>query len=190
MVAGLHSWWFENHSFCASQRVVFNQNTVSWEQNILQRIDEDQTMPRALRIRQATAADAADLARLNRLFDQGEIPVGLIAEQLVRCQGVETAYLAEYEEAIVGFACLRLAPTLFSAEPYAELTELFVEKEYRRLGIGAALMEHVEAVARQAGASELFLMTGFKNTNAHHFYHASGYSLRCLVMWRELMGNE
>jgi GNAT superfamily N-acetyltransferase len=106
--------------------------------------------------------------------------------QLAASAGIETAYLAELDGHAVGFACLRLIPTLFSAAPYAELTELFVEAAYRRHGVGRALMRFVEAEAQAAGATELFLLTGFKNTGAHHFYHATGYSLRCFTMHKSL----
>lgn len=141
----------------------------------------------AVQVRKATPGDAAELLRLNTLFNgAGEMtPEQLVAQQAV-CTGVESAYLAEVGGRIVGFACLRLIPTIFSSAPYAELTELFVEVAYQRHGIGRALIDFVEAEAQAAGAEELFLMTGFRNTVAHHFYHRSGYSLRCFTMHKPL----
>jgi GNAT superfamily N-acetyltransferase len=141
----------------------------------------------AVYIRQATRADAAELVRLNTLFNgEGDLTADQLARYLERCKETEVAYLADVNGSIVGFACLRLVPTLFSPAPYAELTELFVEAPFRRQGIGRALLHYGEAVARAAGAEELFLMTGFKNTPAHHFYHALGYSLRCFTMHKSL----
>jgi GNAT superfamily N-acetyltransferase len=143
-------------------------------------------MTSTILIRQAMPADAAALARLNMLFNGGGMAPEQVADQLAGAVGVESAYLAEVDGAAVGFACLRLIPTIFAAAPYGEVTELFVEEAYRRLGIGRALLHRVETIARSAGVEELFLMTGFKNTTAHHFYHTIGYSLRCFTMFKAL----
>jgi GNAT superfamily N-acetyltransferase len=137
-------------------------------------------------VREATVADAAELARLNAIFNGGTANPEQMATWLAAAHQVERAYLAEVEGRAIGFACLRLVATIFSDAPYAELTELFVEEPYRRQGVASALLQHVEAVAQRAGATELFLMTGFKNTGAHHFYHAAGYSLHCFTMHKTL----
>lgn len=139
-----------------------------------------------LQVREATEADAAELARLNTIFNGETVDPAQMATLLAAAHHVERAYLAEVEGHAVGFACLRLVATLFSHEPYAELTELFVEEPYRRQGVASALLQHIEAVAQRAGAGEFFLMTGFKNTGAHHFYHTVGYSLRCFTMHKAL----
>lgn len=143
-------------------------------------------MTNEIYIRQAIPADAAELARLRTIFDDVLTSPEFVARRLVACQDVERAYLAAVAGRMVGFACLRLIPALFDDAPYAELTELFVEEAQRRNGIGLALVRHVEAEARAAGAGTLFLMTGFHNAAAHHFYHRSGYSLRCLTMYKTL----
>jgi GNAT superfamily N-acetyltransferase len=137
-------------------------------------------------VREATVVDAAELARLNAIFNGETVDPAQMATLLAAAHHVERAYLAEIEGRAVGFACLRLVATIFSNEPYAELTELFVEEPYRRQGVASALLQHVETVAQRAGADEFFLMTGFKNTGAHHFYHTVGYSLRCFTMHKEL----
>jgi ribosomal protein S18 acetylase RimI-like enzyme len=58
--------------------------------------------------------------------------------------------------------------------------------EARRQGAGRALIAHVEAVARQAGATRLGLMTGLDNLEAQAFYHALGYSDDGLEMEKKL----
>jgi GNAT superfamily N-acetyltransferase len=140
----------------------------------------------SIQVREATTADATELARLNTIFNGETVDPARMATLLAAAHHVERAYLAEIEGRAVGFACLRLVATLFADAPYAELTELFVEADYRRQGVASALLEHVEAVAQRAGAVEFFLMTGFKNTGAHHFYHTVGYSLRCFTMHKDL----
>jgi GNAT superfamily N-acetyltransferase len=77
-------------------------------------------------------------------------------------------------------------PCLCDPVPYAELTELFVEPAYRRAGIGRHLVQRIEAEARAAGAATLVLMTAWRNTDAHAFYHALGYRLYTIMMQRSL----
>lgn len=143
-------------------------------------------MNEEIQIHQATPADAVELARLRSVFDDVLTSPEFVARRLATCQEIERAYLAAVGGRMVGFASLRLVPALFDDAPYAELTELFVEEAQRRQGVGLALVRHVEKVARAAGVGELLLLTGFGNTAAHHFYHRSGYSLRCLTMHKTL----
>jgi GNAT superfamily N-acetyltransferase len=140
-------------------------------------------------IRLATVADAAEAARLSAAANEHSCSPAKMAAQLERCAGIETFYLAEVDGQAVGYACLRFVPTICGpADPWAELTELYVEEAYRRHGVGRVLIERVEAEARSRGASELFLLTGFKKTRAHHFYHAVGYSLQCFAMKKVFNG--
>lgn len=137
-------------------------------------------------VRRATPADAASIVRLNIHFNGSSMPADQLAEQMGRCAEVETLFLAEVAGEAVGYACLRIVPTICSPQLWAEITELFVEPAYQKQGIGKALIEQAEKEAITRGAVELFLMTGFKNTNAHHFYHRVGYSMQCFTMKKDL----
>ena len=140
----------------------------------------------AIVIRPAARADAAAIARLNAAYDDLRATPEQIAAQLAASAPVETAFLAEVDGRVVGMACLRLLPTVCDPTPYAELTELFVEAGARRLGVGRALVAHIEAQARARGAAELVLMTAWRNTDAHAFYHALGYRNYTIMMRRKL----
>ncbi len=143
-------------------------------------------------IRTATAADAPVLAVLFTAFNQQVGVMGLpagadkgavanvtaaqMAERLAAAAGRETVYLAEDAGRIAGLAALRLVPHLDQDAPYAELTQLYVEPEYRRSGVGSALVATVEAAAKKAGATALYLLTDVENRDAQAFYRASGFS--------------
>ena len=99
-------------------------------------------------IRIATPADAGDLARMNAAFNGVSDSAAQIAARLVACADIETAILAELDGQVGGFACVRVVPCVLYAEPYAELTELYVEPAFRRRGLGRALI----ALRRAAGA--------------------------------------
>ena len=126
-------------------------------------------------LRLARDEDAPDLARLNQNFNGSSDPAELIAARLANPRRVETPILAEVECRVVGFACLRLTPCVLYASPCAELTELYVEPEYRRQGIGRLLVARAERLAQEAGADEMFLLAGLDNQEALAFYHALGY---------------
>lgn len=137
-------------------------------------------------IRRAVPEDAAAILRLNELNNDARATVEHIAEHIRARSQSETPFVAELDSRIVGLACLRLLPCLCDPLPYAELTELIVDRDYRRMGVGRALVKHIEAQARAQGAKSLHLMTAWRNTNAHAFYHALGYRLYTLMMQRDL----
>ena len=133
-------------------------------------------------VRQATPDDAPVLAPLLDHFDHAGATPDRVAARIRACRNVLTTYLAELDGAPVGFACLRLVPHLQGDEPYAELTDIFVEPPFRRRGVARALLAHVEAAARSAGASDVALITGFDNEVAKAAYRAAGYADWALAM--------
>ncbi len=144
------------------------------------------TIPVSIRV--ATAADANELARLNRLFNGVADSPAQLAARLADPRCVETPILAEVAGRPVGLAALRVVPGVFYAEPHAELTELFVEAPYRRLGVGRALVAYVERLALASGAKELWVQTGPANSAAQAFYQALGYAPDDLA-FRKPMGS-
>jgi GNAT superfamily N-acetyltransferase len=95
---------------------------------------------------------------------------------------VLTTFIGVLDGQVAGFACLRLIPRLQGDEPYAELTDIYVDVLFRRQGVTGALIAHVEAAARAAGASGLVIITGFDNQGAQAVYRASGYADWALAM--------
>ncbi len=93
-----------------------------------------------------------------------------------------TTFIGALDGRPVGFACLRLVPHLQGDEPYAELTDIYVDAPVRRQGVGRAMVAQIEAAARAAGAGELVIITGFDNEGAQAAYRASGYANWALAM--------
>lgn len=116
------------------------------------------------------------------LFDRAGATPEQVAARMLACRQVLTTYLAEFGGRPVGFACLRLIPHLQGDEPYAKLTDNYVDESARRRGVSRALIAHVEAVVRAAGASEVVIITGFENAGAQAAYRASGYADWALAM--------
>ena len=133
-------------------------------------------------VRQATPDDARELARMLDQFDNMGATPEQVAARMLACQSVLTTFLGELDGEPVGFACLRLVPHLQGDEPYAELTDIYVDARFRRHGVARAMIARVEAAARAAGASEVVLITGFDNEGAQAAYRAAGYADWALAM--------
>jgi GNAT superfamily N-acetyltransferase len=131
---------------------------------------------------QATPDDATELARMLDLFDGMGATPEQVAARMLACQSVLTTFIGEMDGQPVGFACLRLVPHLQVDEPYAELTDIYVDPPYRRHGVARALIARVEAAAHAAGASDVVIITCFDNEAARAAYHAAGYADWALAM--------
>ncbi len=139
-------------------------------------------------VRQATPDDATALARMLDLFDGLGATPDQVSARMRACQHVLTTFLGALDGQPVGFACLRLVPHLQGDEPYAELTDIYVDAPFRRQGVARTLIAQVEAAARVAGASEVVLITGFDNEGAQAAYRASGYADWALAMRKRFPG--
>jgi GNAT superfamily N-acetyltransferase len=137
-------------------------------------------------IRLATSADAGDLARMNAAFNGVTDSAAQIAARLAACAEIESVLVAEIDDQIGGFACLRVVPCVLYAQPYAELTELYVEPALRRRGIGRALILRAEQLARARGAADLLIMTGTGNAVAQALYRAAGYDTYAVALNRKV----
>ena len=141
-----------------------------------------------IHIRLATSADAPALARMNEAFNGVSDTAEQIAARIVACAAIETPIVAELEGQIGGFACVRVVPCVLYAEPYAELTELYVEPAFQRRGLGRALVARAEQLARERGAAELLIMTGTGNAVAQALYRSEGYDTYAVALNRKLAG--
>ena len=140
-----------------------------------------------LTVRQATPDDATELARLLNLFDHMGATPEQVAGRMLACQNVLTTFIGILDGQPVGFACLRLIPHLQGDEPYAELTDIYVDAPFRRRGVARALIAHVEVMARAAGAGGLVIITDFDNEGAQAAYRASGYANWALAMRKRFL---
>lgn len=133
------------------------------------------------------SAGLVQLVRLNALFNGNSNSTEELAARLADPLRVETVILAEVDDRIIGFAALRVVPCIFYAEPYAELTELYVEESYRRRGAGRALVSHTENLARQAGARQMLILTNFYNSKAQALYCSMGYVHYDIALTKDLI---
>lgn len=85
--------------------------------------------------------------------------------------------VAERQGALIGFAQLHLAmPCPCSAAFTAELQTLYVQAPFIGHGVGKALLQAADALARAQGGTALWLTVNAGNRHAVDFYARQGYT--------------
>ena len=144
-----------------------------------------------MRVRLARREDATNLIPLFEAFygtDFGEaMTEAAIVQRLQQAEAHETVVVAEGGGRLRGFASLRVTLSL-DPTPYAEVTDLFVEPESRRLGVASRLVKYLEGIARERGAAHIVILTGRTNTEAQAFYRNAGYEEYATAMRKPLRG--
>ena len=126
-------------------------------------------------IRLARPEDALCLARMNTAFN-GD--TGVTADDISRSllTSPETVVIAEADGSPAGFCCAQLHHSFCYPSPVAEVTEMYVVPEFRRMGCAQAMLRHLEALLQEKfGADEMHLLTGTRNLAAQSAYRKAGF---------------
>ena len=88
----------------------------------------------------------------------------------------EVVVVAQVDGELAGFVCIQLKRSFCYREAGAEVTEVFVEKAYRRRGLARAMLAFAEAHCKwNHGVRSLALLTGRDNAPARSLYQGLGY---------------
>ncbi|MGH2691125.1 MAG: GNAT family N-acetyltransferase [Actinomycetota bacterium] len=87
-----------------------------------------------------------------------------------------TAFVAERDGRVVGFVDLELRTRLNFTTPQAWIPDLIVAEEARSGGVGAALLQRCEEIAREGGCWSLTLESANWRERAHAFYEREGWT--------------
>jgi len=136
-------------------------------------------MPEPETVRRATAADAADIARLftdfNDEFDEPtpepEVAAQRIAQHIERG---DSTFLV-IGDGPEGFAQLRYRASLYAKGTEAHLQELYVVPGQRGRGLGRVLLDAAMEEARTAGAGFIDLATSEDDVAARGLYESAGF---------------
>lgn len=143
-------------------------------------------------VRRATSADAVCLSALaTQVFFETYASSGISAvlareaQAHFRLQAIEallgdvqrTVLLVERAEHLIAFAEVvhRAGHELVGTSEAAELARLYVQGPFLRRGVGQLLLGRSEALARELGASTLWLTAWVGNARALAFYASQGY---------------
>jgi GNAT superfamily N-acetyltransferase len=147
-------------------------------------------------IRRATAADAALMLKFIRAlatFERAPDAVTATEEGLIRDGFGPNPYfhclIAEHNGQPAGFAFYFFNYSTWLGRPGIYVEDLFVLPEFRRLGIGRALLRQVAAIAQEMGCQRMQWEVLDWNTPAIDFYGSIGAEF--LDEWRNVrLGGE
>lgn len=126
-------------------------------------------------IREASSQDAVAICDIN-CYDLGyDCDSGFVLMRLKNiCKEKERVFVAEVKDKVVGYVHAEKYQTLYF-ETMINILGLAVSSEYRRHGIGKALLNHTENWAKEIGIRKIRLNSGNSRTEAHSFYRVMGY---------------
>jgi ribosomal protein S18 acetylase RimI-like enzyme len=133
-------------------------------------------------IRSATTSDIDTLAPLfdayRAFYEQTPDSAGARAYLEQRIGAADaTVLLAEFDDAVVGFALMYPGWSSLRMAPILQLSDLFVDPAARAQGAGRMLMEACEAFGVARGAVRLQLETQRTNTVAQALYTELGWDI-------------
>ena len=126
-------------------------------------------------IRLAVTSDAADLKRLNDIFNKGESNTVEGIEESLKNNRQEIVCVAADGDKLIGFCCGQIQTSMCYSYDYAVITEFFILDEYRRQGIGKRLFKATENEFNKLGITHFHVSTGEDNTAALALYRSLGY---------------
>ena len=71
--------------------------------------------------------------------------------------------------------------------PIMYIEDIYVEEEYRAMGIGKELYQHVQKIAKNKGCKRIELMVWEFNKNALTFYQCMGMKMQRAFFEEELV---
>jgi GNAT superfamily N-acetyltransferase len=113
----------------------------------------------------------AALDELNRRYGGSEEEQHVTLDELLPPKGL--FLVARVDDHIVGGVGLR--PISDPALDLGEVKRLWVRPDWRRRGVGIALMNEIEDRARKLGYRRLFLESGYAQPEALELYRGSGW---------------
>ncbi len=134
-------------------------------------------------IRRAAAADLERLLALYRELsdapedpDRPEGPESRVALAAALADPSRHLVVALVNGDVVATADLLIVQNLtHGARPWGIVENVVVTHTHRGTGVGAAVLEHLIGVAREAGCYKVQLLSGKHRQGAHSFYRAIGF---------------
>jgi GNAT superfamily N-acetyltransferase len=140
---------------------------------------QSRAMVRAMKIIDITEAAAAALRDAERVHRQlrPHMPADYAGTMKRVFEGGARMAVAEQDGRIAGVAVYRMYVNTF-AGLHMYVDDLVTDETARSTGVGHALMEHLQAIARAAGCKAFTLDSGTQREQAHKFYFREGMTVK------------
>ena len=135
------------------------------------------TFTKVFSIREAVESDASAIWQLNSNEMGYQYPLEDTIQNIINLlsSNADKIFVAICDGSVVGYVHANDYDLLY-APHMKNIMGIAVSSEYKRKGIGRALLQHVENWACETGASGIRLVSGAIRTDAHAFYRRCGYS--------------
>lgn len=130
-----------------------------------------------LQIRQCEITDVKAIHDLNLRELGYDYSEDAAKEKIVKLldSSKDRIYVALIDGNVIGYVHANDYDVIY-APHMKNIMGIAVSSNFRKMGIGKALLDSVEHWARDTGASGVRLVSGATRTGAHEFYHHCGYS--------------
>lgn len=129
-------------------------------------------------IREAVITDAEDIYYINKTslgydydFEKQKAKI-----EVVLNDKTQVIFVAECDNKVVGYIHLVNYDVIY-ADNFKNCLGLAVDNDYKRIGIGSALLNQAENWAKENGATGIRLCSGIEREKAHQFYQSQGYEV-------------
>ena len=129
-------------------------------------------------VRQAVISDAKDIYYINKtsLGYDYDLEKQKAKIQAVLNDSTQVIFVAETNNKVVGYIHLVNYDVIY-ADNFKNCLGLAVDNDYKRNGIGSALLKQAEIWAKENGAAGIRLCSGVEREKAHQFYQSQGYEV-------------
>lgn len=127
-------------------------------------------------IRKATVLDAEDIYYINKTSLGYDYDFSKQKNKLetILNDRTQVVFVADIGKKIVGYIHLANYDVIY-ADNFKNCLGLSVDNDYKRMGVGSALLKQGETWAKDNGAVGIRLCSGIERENAHKFYLSQGY---------------
>ena len=127
-------------------------------------------------IRKAKPSDAEDIYYINKTslgYDYDSEKQRNKIKNVIN-DSTQIIFVAAVENKVVGYIHLTNYDVIY-ADNYKNCLGLAVDNDFKRMGIGSALLSQGEVWAKENGAVGIRLCSGIERESAHKFYLSQGY---------------
>ncbi|MFA1626897.1 N-acetyltransferase family protein [Rhizobium mongolense] len=132
------------------------------------------------KIRPAEPSDLPGILALYRQLNPGDPVLDLPSAEptwlaLLSC-GLTTVFVAEMEGKLVSSCTLAIVPNLSrGARPYGVIENVVTDADYRRMGLGRAVLHAARDKGWEANCYKVLLATGSQRESTLRFYEGAGF---------------
>lgn len=128
-------------------------------------------------VREAVPEDAAPVGALYEVLTGRPCSVLPLRIAEIAEDARSFLYVAEHEGRVAGTAFLTLClDPMYGRQPFGVVENVIVDPLLRGMGIGVALMRHIEACCVRSDCSKIMLLSAVARVEAHRFFGGLGYA--------------